>query len=252
MPYKKAAVSPDSIGRALQVGTLVRGHGGPVGQPAAGQRLADQRGDRARRSADKALERPREEIFALQDDLAKEVSMFLRQQLGQEITLQEARQGTTSAKAWELLQRAEQATKDVDPLLASGDTAPPGGSCSQADSILALGRALDPAWSAPASDARLAGVPPDRSGGRVRQALLRQVAGRRDSSTPSARWRIKPNDRGRARASRHAPLLALPDQPGAGSATTRPSCWPTPSRTSARPWQAIRRRRWPGPGSATC
>jgi TolB-like protein len=148
LPYKKAAVAPDSIGRALKVGTLVQG---TVTQ--ADNRL---RVDVSLISAasgkelgSKVLERPREELFALQDDLAKEVSFFLRQQLGQEITLQEARQGTTNTKAWELLQRAEQASKDFDPLLAAGDSAAAGRKLLEADSILALAEAADPSWSAP-------------------------------------------------------------------------------------------------------
>jgi hypothetical protein len=63
----------------------------------------------------KTLERPREEIFALQDDLAKEVAIFLRQQLGEEVTLKEIRQGTTNQKAWELLEQAEEVSRNSTP-----------------------------------------------------------------------------------------------------------------------------------------
>jgi serine/threonine-protein kinase len=149
LPYKKSVVTPDSLARALRVGTLVEGTVAQADNrlrvdvslinPATGKEIGS-----------KVLERPREEIFALQDDLAKEVSIFLRQQLGQEITLRESRQGTTSIKAWELLQRAEQTSKDVDPLLASGDTAAAGRRLLAADSILAAAEAADPKWSAPA------------------------------------------------------------------------------------------------------
>jgi serine/threonine-protein kinase len=87
-PYKSVNVSPDSVGRALKVGTLVSG-------------TLEQSGDRLRVTValvnaatgaeigNKTLERPRTEIFALQDDLAKEVSIFLRQQVGQEVKLHE-------------------------------------------------------------------------------------------------------------------------------------------------------------------
>jgi len=149
IPYKKSAVAPDSIGRALRVGTLVEG---TVTQ--ADKRLRVNvsliNTSTGAEIGSKVLERPREEIFALQDDLAKEVSIFLRQQLGQEITLREARQSTTNAKAWEQVQRAEAASKDVDPLLASGDTAAAGRAIAHADSLLAGAEALDPSWSVPA------------------------------------------------------------------------------------------------------
>ena len=149
LPYKKTPVAPDSIARALRVGTLVEG---TVAQADNRLRVDVSLIDptTGKEIGSKLLERPREELFALQDDLAKEVSIFLRQQLGQEITLRESRQGTTSTKAWELLQRAEQTSKDVDPLLASGDTAAAGRRLLSADSILGAAEAADPKWSAPA------------------------------------------------------------------------------------------------------
>ena len=87
-PFKGSAATPDSIAHALRVGTLVSGS-------------LDQIGERLRVSVSlvnaangaeigsRRLERPRNEIFALQDDLAKEVAVFLRQRLGQEIEVQE-------------------------------------------------------------------------------------------------------------------------------------------------------------------
>jgi serine/threonine-protein kinase len=149
LPYKKTAVAPDSIARALRVGTLVEG---TVAQADNRLRVNVSLINAATGAeiGSKVLERPREEIFALQDDLAKEVSIFLRQQLGQEITLRESRQSTRNPKAWELLQRAEQTVKDVDPLLASGDTAAAGRRLLQADTLLAQAEAEDPSWSAPA------------------------------------------------------------------------------------------------------
>ena len=91
----------------------------------------------------KTLERPRAEIFALQDDLAKEVSVFLRQRLGQAIELQKTQVGTRSTEAWELVQRAEQLTNEVDPLLAAADTAAAGRRLAGADSLLAQAEQRD-------------------------------------------------------------------------------------------------------------
>ena len=148
-PYKSVNVSPDSIGRALKVGTLVSG-------------TLEQSGDRLRVTValvnaatgaeigNKTLERPRTEIFALQDDLAKEVSIFLRQQVGQEVKLHESRVGTKNAAAWELVEQAEQETKAVETLLAAADTASAARRLGHADSLLAKAEALDPSWPTPA------------------------------------------------------------------------------------------------------
>jgi eukaryotic-like serine/threonine-protein kinase len=148
LPYKTGAVPPDSIARALKVGTLVQG-------------TVAQAGDRLRVSvslvnastgaeiASKTLERPRSEIFALQDDLAQEVSVFLRQRLGQEVKVEQSRVGTRNQQAWELLQQGQQLTKDVDPLLAAADTTGASRRLLRADSLLARAASLDPRWPTP-------------------------------------------------------------------------------------------------------
>jgi tetratricopeptide (TPR) repeat protein len=97
----------------------------------------------------RTLERPRAEIFALQDDLAKEVSVFLRQRLGQAIEVQKTQVGTRSTEAWELVQRAEQLTNEVDPLLAAADTAAAARRLAGADSLLAQAERRDAEWVAP-------------------------------------------------------------------------------------------------------
>jgi serine/threonine-protein kinase len=147
-PFRNSSVAPDSIGRALDVGTLVEG-------------TIAQSGERLRVSVSllnagtgevigsRTLERPREEIFALQDDLANEVSIFLRERIGQEIAVEQTRVGTSSTKAWELLQQARNLSKDFEPLLAAGDTAAAGRRLNQADSLLAAAEKLDPQWGAP-------------------------------------------------------------------------------------------------------
>ena len=147
-PYRNAAVGPDSIGRALKVGTLVQGSVAGFGNKlrvsvslvnaATGQEIGS-----------KTLERPREEIFALQDDVAREVSLFLRQRLGEEVNLQDIRVGTRNPKAWELVQQAGKLSKDVDPLLTAGDTAAAARRLDAADSILAGVERLDPRWVTP-------------------------------------------------------------------------------------------------------
>jgi serine/threonine-protein kinase len=147
-PYRDVAVPPDSIGRALKVGTLVEG---TIAQSEKRLRLNVSLIDAA--SGDeigsKTLERPREEIFDLQDDVAKEVSLFLRERLGQEIQVQALRVGTRNPKAWELVQQAGKLSKDVDALLAAGDTTAAARRLNEADSILASVEKLDAGWITP-------------------------------------------------------------------------------------------------------
>ncbi len=147
-PYKKSNVTTDSVARALKVGTLVTGD-------------VAQSGDRLRVSVSlvnagtgteigsKILERPRQEIFALQDDLAKEVAVFLRQRLGQEVELRKSRQQTRNSAAWELLQKAEQEISGVDPLVTAGDVPAATRQFVRADSLLAKAQLADPKWVTP-------------------------------------------------------------------------------------------------------
>ncbi|HEU4473618.1 MAG TPA: protein kinase [Gemmatimonadales bacterium] len=145
--FRNTSAPPDSIGRALKVGTLVEG---TIAQ--SGERLRVSVSLLNATSGDvigsRTLERPRNEIFALQDDLAKEVSIFLRQRLGQEIALERTRVGTDNTKAWELLQQAGKLSKDLEPLLAASDTAAAGRRLAEADSLLAAAEKLDPNWVA--------------------------------------------------------------------------------------------------------
>ena len=147
-PYRNAAVSPDSISRALGVGTLVSG---TVTQ--SGERLrvnvALVNAMTGAEIGNKTIERPRTELFALQDDLAKEVSIFLRERLGEEIELRESRAGTRNVAAWELVQQATHSMADAEALAAQGDSAGATRRHLSADSVLARAEELDPAWIVP-------------------------------------------------------------------------------------------------------
>jgi TolB-like protein len=178
-PFRNAAVTPDSIARALKVGTLVSG-------------TVAQSGDRLRVNValvnaltgaefgNKTIERPRTELFALQDDLAKEVSVFLRERLGEEINLRESRAGTQNVQAWETLQRGLQETQDADALGAANDSAGAAAKFARADSLFAQAERLDPSWLRPATQrgwldfrrSRLAlSAPPSYHRERIEQGL---------------------------------------------------------------------------------
>jgi serine/threonine protein kinase len=148
--YRNATVSPDSLSRALKVGTLVSG-------------TVTQSGDRLRVNValvnaltgaelgNRTIERPRTELFALQDDLSKEVSFFLRERLGEEIELRESRAGTQNVAAWEELQRGLQDSRDADALGAADDSTGAATKIAQADARLAKAESLDPKWLRPAA-----------------------------------------------------------------------------------------------------
>ncbi len=146
--FRQGEASPDSIGRTLKVGTLVQG------------RLA-QSGDRLRATValinaatgaeigSTTIEKPKADLFALQDALASEVSRFLRERLGQEVTIRQSRKGTSSVAAWETVQRAQQEASGAEVLSVQGDSVGAARLMDRADSLLAAAEALDPKWGTP-------------------------------------------------------------------------------------------------------
>jgi eukaryotic-like serine/threonine-protein kinase len=149
VPYRHTSVPPDSIARALKVGTLVQGNiarsGGRLRLTVA---LID--GATGTELGSTTIERPLQEIFALQDDLAQEVAIFLRQRLGEEVRKKMAiTRAETHPRAWHLVQQAGEQTRDVDGLLAAGDTTGAAAHLDKADSLLALAQREEPRWSRP-------------------------------------------------------------------------------------------------------
>jgi tetratricopeptide (TPR) repeat protein len=79
------------------------------------------------------------------------VAEFLRPALGREVKLRAGRLGTRSAKAWELVQKAEARVKDADALQASGDLSAARKHLAGADSLLSLAGQEDRRWVVPAA-----------------------------------------------------------------------------------------------------
>jgi len=148
-PFKGKTVAPDSIQRALKVGTMVSG-------------TVTQLGDSLRVSVDlndaltgnqigkkKTITRARADVFKLQDDLAKEVALALRSALGNEIEAVAGHPGTSNAQAREALQRAKATLGGVDTILATGDVQGAARRLSSADSEFVAVEAMDKKWAAP-------------------------------------------------------------------------------------------------------
>jgi eukaryotic-like serine/threonine-protein kinase len=149
-PFKQGDFSLHDIAQTLQVGTLVHGSLAQSGQRL---RLTVSLANAATgvEIGSKTLERPREELFALQDDLAKEVSIFLRQRLGQEVLVQETRATTRNVDAWAFYQQAQKESQDADALAAAGDTAGAGRKFDHTDSLLGVAEQKDVKWPAPSA-----------------------------------------------------------------------------------------------------
>ena len=148
-PYRHTSVPPDSVARALKVGTLVQGI---VVQSGGRLRLRVALIDGASGTllGSTTLERPHQEIFALQDDLAQEVAIFLRRRLGEEVQKKMAiTRAETHPRAWHLVQQAGEHTRDLDALLTAGDTNGAAVHLDKADSLLALAQREEPQWARP-------------------------------------------------------------------------------------------------------
>jgi TolB-like protein/tetratricopeptide (TPR) repeat protein len=150
-PFRDASVQLDSIFAALRVGSLVEGS---VQRSADRVRvtvqLIEARTGTHLESA--TFERPMGELFLLEDDLAREVSSLLRRRIGLTVRVRETIAGTTSARARELMFRADQARDAAESAMAVPDTVERVrgiGLLRTADSLLDAAEQADRRWNAP-------------------------------------------------------------------------------------------------------
>jgi len=144
-PFRGHSVAPDSIARALGVGTIVAGS---ISASADRLRVAFRLVDPTTGAllASETFERPQGELFALQDTLTEEVSAALRERLGAEINARASRAATSSERAWELVQRAEALRDEVR---LGSTTGSPAERLMVADSLAAEAEREDRSWSEP-------------------------------------------------------------------------------------------------------
>ncbi len=162
--FRGADVSLDSISRALQVGTIVQG---TVGESDDQLRVSVQMVDAAtgEQVGSRRLERPRAELFDLLDDLSRDMSLFLRERVGEEISMLQVSAGTASTEAWETVKRAQQVAIDAQELGASGEFEPASAELIRADSLLERAEAMDEEWVRPIADRGWLGFYQARLGG---------------------------------------------------------------------------------------
>jgi serine/threonine-protein kinase len=147
-PFRGTSISPDSVARALKVGSLIRGSVEPDGDDLRiTARLVDglSGADLERR----VLEIPSGQFLAARDSLAEYVGRTLRQRLGEEVRLRERRAGTTSDRAWSEAQRADLILQQAEDAADAGDIEGALSRLALVDSLLALAEGADPAWVRP-------------------------------------------------------------------------------------------------------
>ncbi len=146
--FRNAEIGLDSIARALSVGTLVTGSVEETGTDVrVFTRLVDgTNGDVIQRAVFSVAA---EDLFALRDSVAESVSGLLQRSLGDEIELRERQTSTTSVEAWGWVQRGERLRKDALDLAEHDSMERAFVTLQQADSVLELAGAADPAWSEP-------------------------------------------------------------------------------------------------------
>jgi eukaryotic-like serine/threonine-protein kinase len=146
-PYRDLQLSRDSIAHALRTGSLVEGSIEPLGKRVrVVARLIDGNSGDVQRAS---FELEPDQLIAGLDSLTQEVARLLRRRLGEEVRLRERRAGTSSARAWTLVQRAQRLRKEAENFAKADDQTRAGRALSQADSILALAERADSRWLEP-------------------------------------------------------------------------------------------------------
>jgi eukaryotic-like serine/threonine-protein kinase len=149
-PFRNSSVSLDSIGRALDVGTIVRGSAEPEGDKI---RVSFHVVDAVSASdmSSGGLSLPAANQLAIRDSVTRvigqQISDRIRELLHQQITVREQRAGTSNGVAWTLVQRAERAR--VAGEAARGDSSALNREFHTADSLLAQAEQQDPKWIEP-------------------------------------------------------------------------------------------------------
>lgn len=146
--FRDPSIPLDSVAKALSVGTIVDGS-------------VERRGDELRVNfslydgasgaeiQSGTVERPADDLFTLQDDVAEEVGILLGRWLTEEVELRQARSGTESVVAWTLFQRGERMREEGVELHEEGRLEAFSDAYRAADSLFAEAEREDPDWAPP-------------------------------------------------------------------------------------------------------
>ncbi|MBA2459574.1 MAG: protein kinase [Gemmatimonadales bacterium] len=146
-PYRDRPVPLDSLARTLSVGTFVGGTvSGPLERPRVTVRLIDAA---TGLQLDSRVVEPTGGLLAMRRALTQEVARFLRERLGEEISLREFREEAPDGRTWIMIRRADDLRDDAASLYEGGDTVAALRALNAADSLLTLAERMAPGWIAP-------------------------------------------------------------------------------------------------------
>ncbi|MEO7359303.1 MAG: protein kinase [Gemmatimonadaceae bacterium] len=153
-PYRDRAVPVESIAQALRVGSIVEGS---VQRSGSRIRVTVQLIDArtGARLGSSNLDREMGELFLLEDELARRVSVEFRKKLGVEVRYREQTAATHSVRARELVWRADRLRDDADIESRSSDADGLRRAVAlgaSADSLLAAAETADGKWIGPVLD----------------------------------------------------------------------------------------------------
>ena len=148
-PYRGDSIGRDSVARALKAGTVVQGSVEKEGSKVrVTMRLVD--GGSGAEYQRASFEQPATNLLAIRDILTQQVAGLIRKRLGEEIKLREQQRKAANPESWALVQRAEQARKRAEALVAKQDTSGAADRAfDQADTLYAQAQAADPKWTEP-------------------------------------------------------------------------------------------------------
>src|SRR5690242_20426273 len=147
-PYKGWVQGIDSIARALNAGTIIRGTVEGDGDHLwITVQLVD--GASGAQFQRESFQVPRKALLTARDSLAGAVAYLLRERLGADVRLREERNATTSADAWSLVQQVENLRRTAEELIGSSYPDDAEKKLTQADSLAAAASTLDLRWPQP-------------------------------------------------------------------------------------------------------
>jgi TolB-like protein/tetratricopeptide (TPR) repeat protein len=148
LQYRDSNLSPDSVGRLLEAGTVVEGRlNVRRDNIRVSITLVDALSGATIQRA--SFDRPVADALGLREHVVAETSRLLRTWIGNEVRVRQSAQATTSGRGWLLLQRAEKLRKDGEALLRQQDESGALAALVQADQLLAEAQQLDDNWADP-------------------------------------------------------------------------------------------------------
>ncbi len=151
-PFRDAAVGLDSIVQRLRVGSVIEGsvHRAADERIVVRVRLIDSESDAVAFSS--AIERSANELFALEDEVARELAQGIRQRIGRDVRLTQLQRGSNNVRAWRLVARGAREREDAMRLIAqrvAGDSVAAFRGLRRADSLFEQASIEDRDWTRP-------------------------------------------------------------------------------------------------------